>query len=160
MFPRGNERERVRNMATPRKVAQPAIIPNLPSAWDAEGVEQLDGYDLIDKNELIGKPFLVTNIRFTTNERGVEYVYVDALDAAGDPFQFNDSSSTGVREQLVRHLTDRDKAGAVETGEDVPVRLAFFNGLRKSEYYVKDERGRDKLTRTYYLTLSGKRPSV
>lgn len=134
-------------------------IPNLPTAWDAEGVVQLDGFDIVDKKDLIGKPFLITGLEFKPGANGVEYVYVDALDAAGAPFQFNDSSS-GVRAQLVRFVGDIGKADAVTSGELVSVRVAILGGLRVSEFEVKDERGRDKLAKTYYLTLSGKRPTA
>lgn len=144
-------------MATRTKAPEVAApIENLPEAWDATGVVELAGFDLVDKKELLDVPFLITSVQFSTNERKIEYVYIDALRADGSAFQFNDSSS-GVRAQLVRYLESVDQGAVIETGDPYDVRIACMKGLRFSEYEVKDERGRAKTARTYYLTQSGKK---
>ena len=127
---------------------------NLPASW-AES-EQLDGLDLIDKAELVGRVFRVTGFYFTSNDRDISYAYVDGEDTDGNTFSFNDSS-TGVRAQLVEYLKAKGNDAAIDTGEYVKASIVIPKGLRVSEFTVKDERGRDKNARTYYLTTSGKR---
>jgi hypothetical protein len=128
--------------------------PTLPSGWNA--ADQLDGLDLVDKGELIGKPFRITSVSFEENARGVSYVYVDAEDANTNGFTFNDSSS-GVRAQLVAHLTRIGQDKIIDTGDALELSVVIPRGLRMSEYEVKDDYGKTKKARTYYLTTSGKR---
>ena len=131
---------------------------HLPTAWNTS--DQLDGLDLVDKAELVGKPFRITGVSFETNQRGVSYVYVDAEDADGEGFTFNDSSS-GVRAQIVQHLTKTGQDAVIDQPGDVlTLSLVIPRGLRVSEYEVKDERGKAKTARTYYLTTSGKRAAA
>lgn len=130
------------------------MATNVPAAW--QDAEQLDGLDLIDKAELVGKPFRVSGFFFTENDKGVAYVWVDAEDVDGNTFTFNDSS-TGVRAQLVAYVKAKGNDAAIDSGDYVNTSLVMPKGLRLSEFTVKDERGRDKNARTYYLTTSGKR---
>jgi len=117
-------------------------------------VEILDGLNLVDKSDLVGRPFLIESVWFETGQRAVEYVYVQAQFESGEQFTFNDSS-TGVFRQIESHLTK--KGTKPEQGQTVPMRLVIPNGLRVSEYEVRDDRGREKKSKTYYLTTSGKK---
>ncbi len=128
----------------------------LPTEW--ADTEQLDGLTLVDKAELEGTPFRITAVWFETNERGVNYVYVDAELADGTEITFNDSSK-GVRAQIVSRLSALGQDHVVDTNEVVPMLLVIPNGLRKSEFTVRDDKGKEKLARTFYLTTSGKRPN-
>lgn len=126
----------------------------IPAAWGNEPIDTLTGIDLVDKHELINKPFLITQIQFVENARNVEYVYVDCLDETGNAFRFVDSSSTGIRQQLVEHVTTLGKAGIVDSGEVFPVRLAMWRGLRVSAYKAPDGKGKMVDAKTYYLALT------
>jgi hypothetical protein len=124
-----------------------------PADWGKD-VEVLDGIDLLDKAELIGKPFLITEVRFQTSTRGYDMVYVNAQFKDGTVFQFVDSSS-GVKTQIENFLELKE---IMPKGNDeiVPIKLLILKGLRVSEFVATDERGREKKARTYYLTTSGK----
>lgn len=128
--------------------------PDLPAAWSDS--PQLDGLDLVDKASLLGTPFRIMSVRFETNVRGVGFVYVDAEDVNGEPFTFNDSGS-GVRAQIIDFLESTGHPAPADDTAPVAVSLVIPRGLRVSEFDVKDEMGRTKKARTYYLTTSGKR---
>jgi hypothetical protein len=126
-----------------------------PESW--ADAEELAGYDLIDKYELIGVPFMIRAVRFETNKRGINFVYVDAERADGSAITFNDSS-TGVRQDVVNYLTEKGKEAAIDTGERTPVAILVRRGLRVSEFETPvQERGREvmKKARVFYLTKSG-----
>jgi hypothetical protein len=128
---------------------------NLPTAWG--DAEQLDGPNLLDKADLVGKPFRITTVYFTVNASGVAYVYADAENVEGETFTFNDSS-TGVRQQLVAHLEKIGRGHIIASGEEQELNLVIPQGLRVSEYEIPGQKG--KKARTFYLTTSGKRASV
>lgn len=135
---------------------------NLPSAWD--DAEEIAGLDLVEKASLIGVPFLITNVYYTENNDGVSYVWVDAENAAGETFSFNDSSK-GVRAQITELLTNSGRESAVESGDHVAIRVKCLKGLRVSEYDAERPNPRTgKMewirARTYYLTTSGKRETA
>jgi hypothetical protein len=135
------------------------VAENQTNLWD--DADEIEGLDLVDKATLVGVPFLVTGIHFTVNNDNVSYVWLDAINRAGEPFTFNDSSS-GVRAQVIEYLGKIGKSDAVETEEIVSVKLKVGKGLRVSEYdrEVPDARSGKmvwKRLRTYYLTTSGKR---
>lgn len=121
--------------------------------WGSD-VDILDGLELLDKAELVDRPFLIEGVWFETGARAVEYVYVQGQLENGRQFTFNDSSS-GVFRQIESYLLT--KGHKPEIGQTVPVRLVIPKGLRFSEYEVRDERGREKKAKTYYLTTSGKK---
>lgn len=125
-----------------------------PAAWGKDEFDVLTGADLLDKSELIGQPFLITDIQFKSNNRTVNSVWVTAMDVNGEAFQFSDSSSTGIRQQLVDWLTDRKDEGIVDTGEIFSVRLAIMLGLRVSTYDATNERGKTITAKTYYLRMT------
>lgn len=135
----------------PRQKATEESRPVTPWGQD---VDILDGLQLKDKAELVGEPFLIEKVWFETSQRSVEYVYIQAQLRDGTEFTFNDSS-TGVYRQVESYLVS--KGHKPEIGQEVDVRLVIPDGLRFSEYDIKDERGRDKRAKTYYLTTSGKR---
>lgn len=122
------------------------------SQWDNADV--IGGRDLLDKSELVGVEFLITGLRFERSTRnGVKFVYVTAERRDGTEFEFNDSSNYGVRRQLTQYL---EKKG-IEPNYDNPdevhqVNILVPRGLRVSEFEVKDDRGRTKDARIYYLT--------
>ncbi len=127
----------------------------VPSAWANETA--LDGVDLIAKDELVGVPFLITAAWFETNKNGVEYAYVEGETGDGTPFTINDSSKVGVRQQVLDYLARIGKDDARESGEVVSFRLVIPRGLRVSEFTAKDERGREKAAKTFFLTTAGTR---
>jgi hypothetical protein len=132
-------------------VPPPADGPVTP--WGRD-VEILDGVQIRDKAELVERPFLIETVWFETSTRAIEYVYCQAQFENGESFTFNDSSS-GVYRQIESYLAS--KGHKPEIGQEVPVRLVIPEGLRVSEYDVRDDRGRDKKAKTYYLTTSGKK---
>ncbi|MEU0398336.1 hypothetical protein ABZ208_37460 [Streptomyces sp. NPDC006208] len=126
-------------------------------AWDAD-VEFVGGADLRDKAELIGIEFKITGVRFEKSARGVEYVYVEAETREGEEFDFNDSSSSGVRAQIITYLERKGTEVDYENPDVVhDVNLLIPNGLRVSTYEVTDLRGKAKTAKTYYLTSGGRR---
>lgn len=143
--------------------AETIMLNNMfPGAWGEEPVEQLAGLDIVDKEELVGVPFLVTQVSFRSNTREVSFCTIDAIDKDGNAFSFQDTSSTGVRAQIVRWLEDHDAEGVVASGEFYSLRLAFPLGLRVSRFLadVKDERTgkiKQQPAKVFYLTMTGKR---
>lgn len=131
----------------------------LPTAWAT--AEMIDGFDLVDKAELVGMPFLITGCNFQMNKDEVSFVYVDGERPDGTTFTFNDSSS-GVRKQMVEHLVSKGLDHIVDSGEFAELSLVIPRGLRFSEFEVAgvvDRRTRlPKMSKTYYLTTSGVRP--
>lgn len=127
--------------------------PRPVTPWGSN-VDILDGLDLLDKSELLDRPFLIESVWFEVGQRSVEYVYVQGQFEDGTEFTFNDSSS-GVYKQIESYLALKETKP--ELGQVVPIRLVIPSGLRVSEYEVRDDRGREKKAKTYYLTTSGKR---
>lgn len=130
------------------------IQQQLPAAWSNETA--LDGLELVAKQELVGVPFLITAVWFETSKTGVEYVYLEAETVNKEYVTFNDSS-TGVRAQVIEHLERIGKADVKDDGSVYPLRLVIPRGLRVSEFEVRDDRGRMKMAKTFYLTTSGER---
>ncbi len=132
-------------------------VNNLPAAWTE--VEQLDGLELVDKEELVKVPFRITQVWFQMNAQNQQTVYVDGERADGTEFTFNDSGS-GVRTQILQYLQKLEKDYIVDSGETLPISLVIPNGLRKSEYDTPDKRtGKIVRARTFYLTTNGQRAS-
>lgn len=123
--------------------------------WD-ENVEFVGGADLRDKAELEGIEFKITGVRFEKNARGVEYAYVEAETRDGEEFDFNDSSTSGVKQQLITFLEQKGINPDYSTGEVHEVNLLIPRGLRVSTYEVTDMRGKPKMAKTYYLTSGGR----
>lgn len=123
-----------------------------PTAF--EGFEVLDGVDLHDKAEFVGKPFGITGVRFRENERKVVFAEVETVDEHGEAAAFADSS-TGVRDQLLAYTTAQGIKGT-NKGEWIDAKLFVPRGLRVSEYTVRGEDGKEKRAKTYYLTTGGR----
>jgi hypothetical protein len=127
----------------------------LTTQWhDGSAAVMLDGMDLVDKAQLVGVKFRITGVKQTVGARDVAYVYVEGEQEDGTTFTFNDSSS-GVRDQLEKFLAGMGKAELLD--EWVDVSIVAPKGLRVSEYPVKDERGRERMSKTYYITTAGRR---
>jgi hypothetical protein len=133
----------------------------LPSEW--EGSDVLDGLDILDKSQLVGVPFRTFGCAFKPNNEGVSICYIDAHRADGYAFTFLDSS-TGVRAQVVKYLTEKGLDSVVESGEYADFQLVAPDGLRVSEYDVPIKSpngqpipGKTRQARTYYMTTNGKR---
>jgi hypothetical protein len=127
---------------------------DLTAIW-GEDVEVLAGVDLLDKSELIGVPFLLTGVKFTVNDRSIVIAWIEGERQDHTPFTFTDTS-TGVKAQIEAHCQAKGiSTDALDEWNNL--RLVAPNGLRVSTYEVKDERGKTREARTYYLTTSGAR---
>jgi hypothetical protein len=134
----------------------PAETVATPIDWDGvDGALVLDGADIVDKSELVNRPFLITGIKSSVNSRQVHTMFVEATPKDGDPVTFTDSSSTGVREQLMKYLVTINKGDVLD--EWVDVKIVAPKGLRVSKYTATDNRGKEVPAKTYYLTTSGRR---
>ncbi len=138
-------------------------INNMPADW--AGSDQLDGLDVIDKQELIEVPFRIIGAYFSTNARNVRTAFIDGERMDGSVFTFADSS-TGVKQQLITYLNKLGKDAVVEseTQEYVDLSLVVPRGLRPSTYEVpevhpvtKRETGKMRTARTFYLTGNNER---
>lgn len=123
--------------------------------WDGTEAVVLDGADILDKSELIGRPFRITGVKSSVNSRQVHTLFVEGEPREGDPFTFTDSSSTGVREQIMKYLGTIGKGDVLD--EWIDVSIVAPKGLRVSKYMATDNRGKDVPAKTYYLTTSGRR---
>lgn len=133
----------------------------VPGNWSNDDV--VEGLDILDKAELVNVPFRINGCVFTTNNDNVSICYIDAENASGYEFTFIDSS-TGVRAQIVKYLTDKGLDAGIESGEYIEFKLVAPQGLRLSEYEVPVRgtngqaiAGKNRMARTYYLTANGTR---
>ena len=141
---------------TPANVYPGPVEVPVPKAWGAD-VEVLDGITLVEKETLIGVPFIITGVWFEQNSSGIEYIYVEGMREDRTAFTFNDSSSrSGAKVQLESYLEASGKAPTTP-GEIVDLRRVIPQGLRLSTYPTKDDRGRDTTGRSWYLTTNNKR---
>lgn len=139
--------------------AQKATATALPTAsWGDKEVQVIGGVDLMDKAELVGKPFMITAYKVTVNERAenpISYVWLEfELEPNGTRYQFNDAS-TGVRQQMDAWFVAQDLKPALDEWYDAEILAP--RGLRFSEYDTKDSRGKAVRGKTFYLTGLGKR---
>ena len=111
-------------------------ITDLPSDWD-----------LIDKAELVGKPFVIFSFTLRDGDFGRPYVSVNAVLEGATPgapvsrVVFNDGS-TGVAAQLKEMAAQGIHGG-----------IRCTKGLRVSKYEYTDPRdGTTKPAQTYYLS--------
>lgn len=146
-------------MATAKNnAAVPAV--NTPS-FDAllQTAAPLAGHDLLDKSELVGVPFIITSVMFKVNDSGVSYAYVTGINGKNEMFEFNDSSSSGVRQQLIEyvHETTGD-AVSMSSGDIHTLALYAPRGLRVSVFEVDVRQNKSqgkpqmKTVRTYYIS--------
>lgn len=130
--------------------------PNTPFNFNALVKESvvLEGYDILDKAELIGVEFVITGVWFQTGARGVGYAYMNGVKRDGSKFTFNDSSS-GIKAQITEMISKLGKTVDYESGEVHEVLIHIPRGVRLSEYEIKDVNNKDRKARTYYLTTGG-----
>jgi hypothetical protein len=122
-----------------------------------QNADFIGGADLLDKAELIGREFLITGVRFQKNSKGVEYVYVEGESRDGEEFDFNDSSTSGVKQQITTYLESRGIKVSYDRPDEIhEVNLMIPRGLRVSTYEVVSM-GKPKMAKTYYLTSAGRR---
>lgn len=106
------------------------------------------GFDILDnKDRIVGVPFVILEWRFTESKQyGQTFVSAVCVDEKDNKFIVNDGS-TGIYSQL-RMVTDKrlsEKRAYPQTG------LVCRKGLRKSEYTVENEDGKNIEAATYYL---------
>jgi hypothetical protein len=136
--------------------SQEDTMTDIDITWAGPDAEFIGGADLRDKAELVDLPFKITGVRFEKSAKNVEYVYVEAEDQAGDEFDFNDSSNSGVKQQIITYLEAKEVAWDYTSGVVHDVNLVIPKGLRVSTYEVTDNRGKPKTAKTYYLTSGGR----
>jgi hypothetical protein len=134
----------------------------IPNDWQNDAV--LDGLDLIDKNEIVGETFRIIGCRFENNKDNVSLCYIDGERTDGTQFTFQDSSSTGVRHQVVTYLKMHELDAGIDTGEYIEFRLVAPKGLRVSRYDApvrgangQPIPGKTRPASTFYLTTNGRR---
>lgn len=118
-------------------------LTDIEKAFEAAGLAVLDfasltgdGWgDVVEKDTLLGQPFLIADVKFHTGDFG-DYAAVLAVKLDGTRVVFTDGSS-GIYKQLIRL---EEQTGGRLSG------IACRSGLRKSEY-EKDGRA----ARTYYI---------
>lgn len=125
---------------------------NLPAEW--ADADQIPGFDLHDKRALEEVPFRVFRVQWTVNKQGVRRAILSVERIDGERIQFQDSSTTGVCQQMKDYITDLGKGDAIDSGDPVAVNLVCPRGLRVSEYFTT-VRGKDQMARSHYLTASG-----
>lgn len=132
-------------------MTQPAQSATEAAAQAFAGFDTIEGFNPIDKAELVGTPFGVTGVRFRENERKIAFAELEIVTADGEVLGFQDSS-TGVRDQIRDYLNGKKTKAGADGWHDV--KLFVPAGLRVSKYDVTDEHGRTKTAKTYYLTLT------
>lgn len=114
----------------------------------------IEGFDILDKAELLGVEFVITGVWFVSGARNVGYVYMNGVKRDGTKFTFNDAS-TGIKAQITEMMTKLGKPTDSDTGNVLEVLIHIPRGVRVSEYEIKDVNNKDRKARTYYLTTGG-----
>lgn len=123
-------------------------------AWANETADEIVGNDLLDKEELVNKPFMIRGVQFRTSATGgYEMVNVDAELPDGTMIQFSDSSATGVKGQLHTYLTEKGFAGQIDAEEPIAINIKCLRGLRKSTWTAIDGRGKSVPAKAFYIRL-------
>lgn len=101
-----------------------------------------DGSELLQKDALVGKEFMVLDWSYVTDlDTGREYVNVLVINRQGQKARFNDGS-TGVYRQCKDY---EDRYGGKQGGIYCP------KGLRVSEYTTEVD-GKSQKARTFYFS--------
>jgi len=106
-----------------------------------------------DKTELLGVPFIIREAWLHMNAAGVEFLYMNVETENDGNKTIADSSTTGVKAQVLDQLRKLNVIAddfTTETGK-VPASLFAPRGLRVSEYDVTDRRGKNKKAKTFYV---------
>lgn len=102
--------------------------------------------DVVDKETLIGKPFVMEEWRINASGKFGTFVSVVAMDDNGKRFVFNDGS-TGVAVQLAELSAYREAHN-----HPMPYNGRYVkHGLRVSEYTYTDDNGKETPAKTFYL---------
>lgn len=126
---------------------------NTPDAF--AGFDVIEGFDPIDKSQLVGKPFGITGVRFRKNERDIMFAEVETVDESGAQTAFQDAS-TGVRDQVIKYLQGQGVSDW-NNGDWHDVKLFVPRGLRVSEFdWTDPSTGKSQPAKTYYLTTAGR----
>lgn len=141
-------------MVTKQNTAPANNLTNVPDAWKDAAV--LDGVSLMEKDELIGRMFLVRAVTNELSTAGYPRVRVEVEFTDGKAAMFQDHSTTsGVRAEIEEILTKRGKGEEALMDERIPLRFICPDGLRVSKYEKEDQRGQMRPSKSYYLTRSG-----
>lgn len=141
-------------MATTKTNKPANDIPGVPTAW--ADAEVLGGVSLVEKDELIGRLFLVRAVTNVLSAQAYPMVRVEVEFTDGKAVMFQDSSATsGVRAEIEEILTKRGKGEEALMDERIPLRFICPDGLRVSPYEKENQRGVMVKGRTFYLTRSG-----
>lgn len=137
------ERRSSLELAKP-SVAVPLTFADAMSAWDTAGgvVEMPTDWRLVEKETLLGVPFLIHRFRFHdggANDEG-EFVSVEVVTEDDRRLVFNDGG-TGIYRQLVDWAAQSGRSGG----------LLVRGGLRVSEYEYFDDKGKGHQAKTFYL---------
>lgn len=119
-------------------------------AAQGEDLIEIESERIAQKDDLIDVPFVIRRVSLHVSSKGVEYAVLDVETITGDELRIMDSSSTGVRHQVLSKLSD-EQIDHFASGGTVPTRFLARNGLRVSEYDTPDNFGRIKRSRTFYI---------
>jgi hypothetical protein len=105
------------------------------------------GFTVIDKERLVGVPFVALEWRFNASDMSeAGFVSVAVVTKHGEKFVINDGS-TGIREQLQNITALR----ATRNHKTPQAGLLVPGGLTVSSYTYTDDKGKQIPARTYYL---------
>lgn len=107
-----------------------------------------NGFVLLpNKDQLVGKPFLIIQWRFNDGDYAQKFVSAAVVTENGDKFILNDGGS-GICAQLVRVTKTRLAKGQKQTAQSA---LICRNGLTRSDYTYVNDKGEKTPAVTYYL---------
>lgn len=115
----------------------------------------LEGFDPVDKAQLVGQAFGITGVRYRVNDSKVVFAEVEIINMDGEQLAFQDSS-TGVRDQLSGYLASKGHDVTQNLGTWFDCALYVPRGLRVSQYDVITDQGGTRKAKTYYLTTQGR----
>src|SRR5438477_3525702 len=85
--------------------AYPEETVGWEEAWNS--ADEIEGAEPTDKAELIDVPHLITGARFfRQRSNGASMVELEARTRDGEVFSYQDSSTTGVRAQVIQYLQE------------------------------------------------------
>ena len=132
------------------------MADNIPSAWLSDDSSwEVEGYDFVDKKELVNVPLRIVALSFRTGKNGVEMVFCEAERVGASNVQFSDAS-TGIKAQISDMWMSKIGSAPVFTTEERwhAVSIVVRHGLRVSRYQREGSR---EWAETYYLRASGQR---
>ena len=109
------------------------------------------GFDLVDKDTLVGVPMMIVEWKMIRSDKVVEggqFVAVSAITSDDKKVVFVDGG-TGVMEQLAHVSLSREEKGVPVEGRNRG--LIARKGLRSSSYQVADNKGKMMNATTFYI---------